>query len=195
MKFEYLDCLMNCMFFLFVVFEMYDVFVECYIGFDVVSQQVMFDMFGFVLCVVLIDVVILVLICCVEMLLFGLFVQLKSEVEVFVVLCVFVDKNQVFCFYIGQGYYDMYMLVVILCNVFENLVWYMVYMLYQFEIFQGCFEVFLNFQQMVVDFMGFVILNVLLLDEVMVVVEVMMLLQCIGKLKLNVFYVVDDVLL
>lgn len=35
-----------------------------------------------------------------------------------------VSKNKVFKNYIGIGYYGMYVLMVILCNILENLGWY-----------------------------------------------------------------------
>lgn len=52
-------------------------------------------------------------------------------------------------------------------------------MLYQFEISQGWLEVLLNFQILVIDLIGFEIVNVLMFDEGIVVVEVMILMYCV----------------
>lgn len=118
------------------------------------------------------------------------------EVQVLVELKVVVQKNKVFCFYIGMGYVGMDVLLVILCNMLENFGWYIVYMFYQVEILQGWLEMLFNFQQIVQDMMGMLVSNVLLLDEVIVVVEVMILVKCQSKNKgSNVFFVVDNVYL
>lgn len=173
-------------------FEYYNVFVECYIGFNDVEIVQMFDVVGYVLLDVMIDVIVLVKI---KLLVLLVLLELMIEVQVLVKICVIVDKNIVLCSFIGQGYYGIYILNVILCNILENLVWYIVYILYQVEILQGCMEVLINFQILCVDFIGMEIVNVLLLDEVIVVVEVMMLVKCLVKLKLDIFFVYDVVYL
>lgn len=38
--------------------------------------------------------------------------------------------NCVICVFIGCGYYGMFILLVICCNILENFFWYIVYILY-----------------------------------------------------------------
>lgn len=202
-----MDCLIvMCMLYLWRVDLEVVVFVDCYIGFMDVVQCMMFDVFG--IDVVGVDdvlIVVEVLMCQVVFVLiyigfllddfvFWIF-GVVSEIEVLVELCGFVLCNIVNCLMIGIGYYGIIILQVIQWNVLENLFWYMVYMLYQLEILQGCLEVFINFQIMVVDFIGFIMVNVFMFDELIVVVEGMLLVRCVLKFFLNVFVVDVDVFL
>lgn len=118
------------------------------------------------------------------------------EFVVLVELKVIVSCNKCFKFYIGMGYIVVQLLLVIQCNMLENLGWYIVYIFYQLEVFQGCLELLFNFQQVILDLIGLDIVFVLLFDEVIVVVEVMVMVKCVSKLKsVNCFFVVVDVYL
>jgi len=110
------------------------------------------------------------------------------------------SKNRMFRSFIGQGYYGVAPLSVVIRNVLENPSWYTSYTPYQAEISQGRLEALLNFQTMVIEMTGMQIANASLLDESTASAEAMIMMynarsRAAVKAGANKFFVDEDIFL
>ncbi|MBM7454815.1 glycine dehydrogenase [Oceanisphaera litoralis] len=118
----------------------------------------------------------------------------RTEVEALSYLKSLAQQNKVNKSYIGMGYHDTHVPLVIQRNVLENPGWYTAYTPYQPEIAQGRLEALLNFQQLTQDLTGLDLASASLLDEATAAAEAMALAKRVSKnKKANIFFIADDV--
>ena len=116
-----------------------------------------------------------------------------SEANALAQLKAIASKNKVFKSYIGMGYHDTHVPLVVLRNVLENPGWYTAYTPYQPEIAQGRLEALLNYQQMIIDLTGMEMANASVLDEGTAAAEAMAMCKRQNKKsKSDVFFVDAD---
>ncbi len=116
-----------------------------------------------------------------------------SEANALAQLKAIASKNKIYKSYIGMGYHDTYVPLVVLRNVLENPGWYTAYTPYQPEIAQGRLEALLNYQQMIIDLTGMEMANASVLDEGTAAAEAMAMCKRQNKKsKSDVFFVDAD---
>ncbi|AIS16459.1 glycine dehydrogenase [Pseudomonas rhizosphaerae] len=107
----------------------------------------------------------------------------QSEADALAAIKAIAQQNQLFKYYIGQGYYNTHTPAPILRNLLENPAWYTAYTPYQPEISQGRLEALLNFQTLISDLTGLPIANASLLDEATAAAEAMTFCKRLSKNK------------
>ncbi len=116
-----------------------------------------------------------------------------TEADALAQLKAIASKNKIFKTYIGMGYHDTHVPLVVLRNVLENPGWYTAYTPYQPEIAQGRLEALLNYQQMIIDLTGMEMANASMLDEGTAAAEAMAMCKRQNKKsKSDIFFVDAD---
>ncbi len=105
----------------------------------------------------------------------------QSESDFLASFSKLMKKNKVFKSYIGLGYHNCNLPLVIQRNILENPGWYTAYTPYQAEIAQGRMEALVNFQTMVTDLTAMELANSSLLDEGTAAAEAMSMLFNLRK--------------
>lgn len=115
--------------------------------------------------------------------------QPMGETEALELLQSIMSKNQVLKSFIGMGYHETKIPLVILRNVLENPGWYTAYTPYQAEISQGRLQSLLNFQTMVAELTAMPLSNASLLDEATAAAEAMTMTYSLQNQKKKKFYI------
>lgn len=116
-----------------------------------------------------------------------------SETQLLARLKEIASKNKVLRSFIGRGYYNTLLPLVVQRNLLENPQWYTSYTPYQPEISQGRLESLINYQTLVTELTGMDVANASLLDEATAAAEAMIMSFVGANRKKPVYYVDESV--